>query len=140
MKSFTIKVPKIESDKNKIQFRIYKTRKAMLDANEKSHSWNERLPNDTMAITSTVDYWPEARGRIIATIWLNEQTAHWLNVVHEAVHAAQHIYYINYVKENDTAEQHLGDNNEELAYLVSDITALAIAKLDELNFFGRYDD
>jgi hypothetical protein len=57
-------------------------------------------------------------------------------ICHESAHAALHIYHIDCVKEADVAEEHINSGNEQLCYLVGDITKKIVNKLYE---YGCYD-
>ena len=56
-------------------------------------------------------------------------------ILHELIHAAQHIYRLEYLKLDSQVADHIWVGNEDFAHLFSELWAKLDAKLTDLKFY-----
>lgn len=128
----------------KIRVDVYDTHKEMLrgiEAYQKRNQMDEEPAGfDTVAMTHSFegqelkdDRWQSMP--LVNVIHLHKARLGSEVVIHEASHAALHIYSLDMVAAGDSAEQHINPGNENFCYLMGRIARLIIKGLYEKGIY-----
>lgn len=139
---FTATIHTDGGDDNKqidVHVRIYRTQEEMLEAYAE-HCKDIGKDNDATFITKAIteNYIRRIGDEVqpdIARIWLSKDAIGARVITHEVTHAAMAAYSHHFVKEGDTADQHINGANEDIAYIVGDLCGVIINKMYKLGIY-----